>query len=309
MLVRLALVLALVALVAGCGDDAAPDGAVTPPAAAVDAGDSAVRRRAGRQRRDASGRSRLERDGSTRETCEGIARLFRLPAYVAQGQTTYRLTTREHVRLWHSGLPCSGHIVSIEIDGRFATAVFRLGHGRRTRCDAPGTLAAARFEIVKDQIRSWEQIPVQQANHRRRPRSALSIADLRLPVARLRDDVRRAYDVSSVAERRPSHSKTRSITSPTTSRTSPIPSSAASRPETSDERRAAGQLARGLDPVRDRDHRAQRLDPAGQLLERHVRAGDEEHRAGDHVREEAHAAPLEDRARRGTDRGSCRRTR
>jgi hypothetical protein len=38
--------------------------------------------------------------------------------------------------------------------------VFRLGNRGATRCDGPGTLAAARFEIVNGKIASWEQIAV-----------------------------------------------------------------------------------------------------------------------------------------------------
>lgn len=158
MVMRIALVLTALVLLAGCGDGGASDGATTQPAAATTAATPQATT-SGMQREIRA----VVRTWSARLNAgdlEGIARLFRVPAYVAQGQTSYRLITREQLRLWHSGLPCSGHIVSIEIDGRFATAVFRLGHGKRTRCDAPGTFAAARFEIVKGKIRSWEQIPV-----------------------------------------------------------------------------------------------------------------------------------------------------
>jgi hypothetical protein len=90
----------------------------------------------------------------------GVARLFALPSVVVQGPYAYRLRTRAQVALWHSGLPCSGRIVSVEIRGRFAIAVFRLGNRGATRCDAPGTLAAARFEIVGGKIVVWMQVPV-----------------------------------------------------------------------------------------------------------------------------------------------------
>jgi hypothetical protein len=90
----------------------------------------------------------------------GVARLFALPSIVVQGPYAYRLRTRAQVARWHAGLPCSGRIVSIEIRGRFATAVFRLGNRGTTRCDAPGTLAAARFEIVGGKIVMWMQVPV-----------------------------------------------------------------------------------------------------------------------------------------------------
>jgi hypothetical protein len=90
----------------------------------------------------------------------GIAKLFALPAILVQGQNEYRLTTARQVSLWHSLLPCSGTIVSITYAGRFATAVFRLGNRGKTKCDAPGALAAARFEIVDGKIASWVQVPV-----------------------------------------------------------------------------------------------------------------------------------------------------
>ena len=90
----------------------------------------------------------------------GVARLFSVPALVIQGPYAYRLRTRAQVALWHSGLPCSGRVVSVTIRGRYATAVFRLGDRGKTSCDAPGTLAAARFEIVDGKIVRWEQVPV-----------------------------------------------------------------------------------------------------------------------------------------------------
>jgi len=90
----------------------------------------------------------------------GIARLFAVPATLIQGPYVYRLVTRRQIALWHSGLPCSGRIVSIAYRGRFATAVFRLGNRGATKCDQPGTLAAARFEIVGGKIVSWAQVPV-----------------------------------------------------------------------------------------------------------------------------------------------------
>jgi len=46
------------------------------------------------------------------------------------------------------------------VRGRYATAVFRLANRGSTQCDGPGTLAAARFTIVKGLITIWEQVPV-----------------------------------------------------------------------------------------------------------------------------------------------------
>jgi hypothetical protein len=91
---------------------------------------------------------------------EGVARLFSVPALMIQGSYAYRLRSREQIAQWHSGLPCSGEIVSIAIKGRFATAVFRLGDRGASACDAPGELVAARFEIVDGRIVVWQQVPL-----------------------------------------------------------------------------------------------------------------------------------------------------
>jgi hypothetical protein len=90
----------------------------------------------------------------------GIARLFSLPAIIVQPPYEFRFTTRKELAQWHSLLPCSGTVVAIVYKGRYATAVFRLGNRGKTKCDGPGGLAAARFEIVDGKIRSWVQVPV-----------------------------------------------------------------------------------------------------------------------------------------------------
>jgi hypothetical protein len=90
----------------------------------------------------------------------GVARLFRVPVLMTQGQYVFRLVTLGQVARWHAALPCSGRIVSVGVKGRVATAVFRLGNRTTSKCDAPGTLAAARFTIVGGKIVAWEQIPV-----------------------------------------------------------------------------------------------------------------------------------------------------
>jgi hypothetical protein len=90
----------------------------------------------------------------------GIARLFTLPAVVEQGPYAFRLKTRRQVAIWHANLPCAGKVLSITVRGRFATAVFELGNRKGGTCDAPGALAAARFEIAGGKIVSWVQVPV-----------------------------------------------------------------------------------------------------------------------------------------------------
>jgi hypothetical protein len=90
----------------------------------------------------------------------GVARLFALPATLIQGPYTYRLASRAEIADWHSGLPCSGRILSVSFRGNRATAVFRLGDRGSTPCDDPGGLAAARFTIVNGKITVWQQVAV-----------------------------------------------------------------------------------------------------------------------------------------------------
>jgi hypothetical protein len=91
---------------------------------------------------------------------KGVARLFALPAVITQGPFVYKLASRKDIALWHSTLPCAGKVVSITVRGRFATGVFRLANRGTIACDAPGSLAAALFEIRKGKIVSWTQVPV-----------------------------------------------------------------------------------------------------------------------------------------------------
>ena len=89
-----------------------------------------------------------------------LAQLFRVPVLMTQGSYVFRLVNKSQVARWHASLPCSGHVVSITVKGRIATAVFRLGDRATSKCDAPGTLAAARFTIVGGKIIAWQQVPV-----------------------------------------------------------------------------------------------------------------------------------------------------
>ena len=91
---------------------------------------------------------------------DGISRLFKLPALIVQGPYAYELVNRRQVALWFAGLPCAGHVTRILFQGRYVTAVFKLANRGKTKCDAPGSLAAARFEIVHGRIKSWVQVSV-----------------------------------------------------------------------------------------------------------------------------------------------------
>jgi hypothetical protein len=90
----------------------------------------------------------------------GVARLIAQPAVFVQGGSALRDDTPAQIALWHRLLPCAGRIVSIDVDGELATAVFRLANGKHRHCDAPGQKAAAVFRVRHGKIVAWVQVPV-----------------------------------------------------------------------------------------------------------------------------------------------------
>jgi hypothetical protein len=138
------LILACVLILAACGGAAKPHAAARPHPSHAEQLKAVVR----------AWSTNLNAGNNAAE-----ARLFSLPALMIQGGFVYKLVTKSQVARWHAALPCSGKILSITVRGNFATAVFRLGNRTTSRCDAPGTIAAARFRIVRGRIRVWEQVP------------------------------------------------------------------------------------------------------------------------------------------------------
>jgi len=94
---------------------------------------------------------------------DAVARLFALPALIAQGDAIGEFRTYEQLAAWFSGLPCSGTIVSVSFDEPDAAlAVFELGDRSETSpCDAPpGSKAAARFVFRDGKLIAWQQVQV-----------------------------------------------------------------------------------------------------------------------------------------------------
>jgi limonene-1,2-epoxide hydrolase len=90
---------------------------------------------------------------------DAAASLFARNAEVVQGQVGFRLATHALAVIWNDGLPCSGTIVSLRVDGARVVATFLLGERPGHQCDAPGAKATAVFEIRDGKIVRWEQIP------------------------------------------------------------------------------------------------------------------------------------------------------
>jgi limonene-1,2-epoxide hydrolase len=88
------------------------------------------------------------------------AALFAHNARIIQGTLDVRLESRALAVGFNAALPCAGKIVDLRVSGDRVTATFLLGERPRHHCDAPGTKAAALFEIRNGKIVLWKQIPV-----------------------------------------------------------------------------------------------------------------------------------------------------
>ena len=86
--------------------------------------------------------------------------LFAPNARVVQGPLDVHLRTRALAVRFNAALPCAGKVVELRVSGDRVTATFLLGERPRHHCDAPGTKAAALFEIRNGKIVLWKQIPV-----------------------------------------------------------------------------------------------------------------------------------------------------
>jgi hypothetical protein len=94
---------------------------------------------------------------------QGAAALFARGAEVVQSGRVIVLRSRADAVQFNSSLPCSGTIVSISTKGDTATATFRLGNRKTSRCDAPGARAVAAFTVHKGKIVLWHQLPTPEA--------------------------------------------------------------------------------------------------------------------------------------------------
>ena len=126
------LALVLLALAAGCGSGgaSAPETVVREWSDALNAGDN-----------------------------ERAADLFAEGAQVVQGNSVVSLRTHADAVDFNSSLPCSGKIMDVTTHDDTATATFRLGDRKTSRCDAPGEEAVAAFRVVGGKIVLWHQLP------------------------------------------------------------------------------------------------------------------------------------------------------
>lgn len=91
---------------------------------------------------------------------EAAGRLFADGAEIVQNGEETLQTHADAVR-WNAGLPCGGRITHVERHGKDEVlAIFQLKERPQHRCDAPGGIAAALFQVERGKIVLWHQSEV-----------------------------------------------------------------------------------------------------------------------------------------------------
>jgi hypothetical protein len=144
----LVLALALTGAATGCGDDSPSRSgrharaATAPP----EHRDAAIIRRW----------SKTLRAGDV----EGAARLFAVPATVANGGAPQRLTTRAAIRVFNESLPCGARLLRSRHKSGYTIATFRLTERRGADCGTGvGSIAATAFVVHRGRILEWLRVP------------------------------------------------------------------------------------------------------------------------------------------------------
>jgi hypothetical protein len=91
---------------------------------------------------------------------EGAARLFAVPATVANGGAPQRLTTRAAIRGFNESLPCGARLLRSRHKGGYTIATFRLTERRGADCGTGvGAIAATAFIVHRGRILEWLRLP------------------------------------------------------------------------------------------------------------------------------------------------------
>jgi len=127
----LALPLALVVVLVGCGGEApSPESVVRAWSQAVNDGDN-----------------------------EAAAELFAPGAEVVQPGSVETLSTEAEAEAFNESLRCAARIVALETAGKTVTATFVLAHRETSRCDGRGDEVKTMFRVENGKIVLWHQLP------------------------------------------------------------------------------------------------------------------------------------------------------
>lgn len=94
----------------------------------------------------------------------GAAKLFALPARVANGTPLVTLRTRNQVRGFNRALPCGARVLKTTAHHGYVIAEFRLtkrrGPGAQASCPGKGAKAATAFKVEAGRITEWRRVAV-----------------------------------------------------------------------------------------------------------------------------------------------------
>lgn len=113
----------------------------------------------GGERRDPESVVRAWSDAINRADDDAAADLFAPDARIIQGGVEATLPDHAAARRWNSGLPCSGTIVDLSVDGDAVTATFVLGERPGHACDGDGAEASVLIRVESGRIVLWHQTP------------------------------------------------------------------------------------------------------------------------------------------------------
>ena len=147
------LVFTAVMALAGCGGSSSGGGRDAPGHAS---GSRAPRTLAG----DDAALIRRWADTLRAGDVDGAARLFGVPATVANGSVPQRLTTRAEVRAFNASLPCGARLLRTRHRAGYTVATFRLTKRSGADCGSGvGATAATAFVVHRGKILEWLRVP------------------------------------------------------------------------------------------------------------------------------------------------------
>jgi len=157
------LILALPALVAGCGEEARPDREPVARSTPRPSPKASPRKKTPPPvtRADADRlRPVLERwaDALRAADFEAAGRFFELPAVVSQG-VPLELRTRGDAEAFNAALPCGARLKEVQQNGRYVVGTFALTDRPGGRCGDAGNLVRVAFVFSGERFSEWYQVP------------------------------------------------------------------------------------------------------------------------------------------------------
>lgn len=155
---RLAALLAIGLLAAGCGDSGDKAAATTAAATTAEAPPVST---AGTEPvpPELAAVVLAWSEAINRNDNAAAAKLF-APGAIIRQSLEFPLDNAEVATTWNDGLPCAGTVVELRMVDDAVVATFMLGERPGHRCDAPGARAGAAFVIVNGLITLWQQTAV-----------------------------------------------------------------------------------------------------------------------------------------------------